>query len=297
MNYQTLNQLTKVLSDYCQDDTCRVTMVEALESAKHGESKGWVETLDKLIVLVEHGHRLADPAALPFNVIGEGNGKLPFLTFSALPFITCPGAGICEAFCYSPKAWRYPAAFARQFQNTLLVMTKQGKRLIVKALDRMLARPKYAKRERVDFRLYVDGDIDSVETLDFWMNTLRDRPNLAGYGYSKSFHEFIGYGIALEMAGKEWPSNYVLNVSSGHKHSQALEDAVKTLPITRGSFKAVDLPALKGKGNTRQTRATLRQAYQGKAFTCPGKCGDCTPNGHACGSMRFAGHDIIIAVH
>lgn len=47
MNYQTLNQLTKVLSDYCQDDTCRHTMVEALESAKHGNPKdGWKHSIN-----------------------------------------------------------------------------------------------------------------------------------------------------------------------------------------------------------------------------------------------------------
>jgi hypothetical protein len=64
----------------------------------------------------------------------NGNTKLRFVAFSALPIVTCPGAGACggiakigeqpdlkKAYCYSLKAWRYPAAFIRQLSNTLLL--------------------------------------------------------------------------------------------------------------------------------------------------------------------------------
>lgn len=75
--------------------------------------------------------------AIPFGIrwgvlAGDGNSKLPFLAYSELPMATCPGAGACGVYkkdastgtaasgwCYSFKAWRYPAAFARQFLNTL----------------------------------------------------------------------------------------------------------------------------------------------------------------------------------
>jgi len=74
---------------------------------------------------------------LPFGIrwgvlAGDGNSKLPFLAYSELPMATCPGAGECGVYkkdastgtiasgwCYSFKAWRYPAAFGRQFLNTL----------------------------------------------------------------------------------------------------------------------------------------------------------------------------------
>ena len=56
-----------------------------------------------------------------FNVFTEGNSKLPFYSWSTLPQWTCPGAGDCLRFCYSFRAWRYPAAFCRQLQNTLLL--------------------------------------------------------------------------------------------------------------------------------------------------------------------------------
>ena len=58
---------------------------------------------------------------LPHKTFIKGNGKLPFLSFSTLPAVTCPGAGDCLVYCYSYKAWRQPAAFFRQVQNTLLM--------------------------------------------------------------------------------------------------------------------------------------------------------------------------------
>lgn len=73
------------------------------------------------------------PLGIRWGVLaGDGNSKLPFLAYSELPMSTCPGAGECGVYkrdastgtiasgwCYSFKAWRYPAAFARQFLNTL----------------------------------------------------------------------------------------------------------------------------------------------------------------------------------
>ena len=56
---------------------------------------------------------------LPHTVFTTGNVKLPFLSFSTLPGVTCPGASSCLDYCYSFKAWRQPAAFFRQVQNTL----------------------------------------------------------------------------------------------------------------------------------------------------------------------------------
>jgi hypothetical protein len=80
--------------------------------------------------------RIAETGKPEFTVIAKGNGKLPFLAFSSLPGRGfCPGAGDCLKFCYSFRAWRYPAAFSRQAQNSILMQTETGRAAIVSALD------------------------------------------------------------------------------------------------------------------------------------------------------------------
>lgn len=224
----------------------------------------------------------------------DGNSKLPFVAFSVLPGVTCPGAGDCLNFCYSYRAWRYPAAFFRQAQNTMLVMYRRE--VLRDELAAVLAMPKFSKQDKVDFRLYVDGDIDSSDTLEFWFDVLNEFPKLEAYGYSKSLELFNAYD-------GEWPQNYKLNLSSGSKYDDdaAVLDAAEALPITRGRFDAVMITgkfsAAKGEYRSKEYRSTVRAAAGGKPFICPGRCGDCTPNGHACGSSKFNGIRIVIGIH
>jgi hypothetical protein len=226
----------------------------------------------------------------PFATIhAKGNGKLPFLAFSVLPGITCPGAGDCLDWCYSFRSWRYPAAFVRQAQNTVLMFS--NKWAILADLDRH--KPAAGA---IDFRLYVDGDFDSVETVNFWFDALSDRSWIMSYGYSKSSDELLA-------ATSPWPANYRLNVSSGSKHSVLTQKRVTALPGARGRFIAVNLgrPVKNADHGDRLHQKELRQVHLDntgrKAFTCPGQCGDCTPAGHACGSSKFNNIDIIIAAH
>ena len=221
----------------------------------------------------------------PYKVFVLGNKKLPFYNFSVLPIVTCPGAGACAKFCYSLKAWRYPAAFFRQLQNTILIKTQSAH--ITAAFYRL--------RQNVTVRLYVDGDFDSVDTITFWFNLLHQRPDLKVYGYSKSWNELLAYtGI--------YPTNYKLNLSSGHAHNNATKALVQKLPITRGDF--IALPVLKdviGKYKTKNYLASLATAAKSagiaKYFACPGKCGPCTKKGHACGSDSFNDVPILIGIH
>ena len=218
-----------------------------------------------------------------------GNSKLPFISFSTLPGVTCPGAGECINFCYSYRAWRYPAAFARMVQNAYLLRFAPDQIAIAFA-NIAVKRP-----QGFDFRLYVDGDFSSGADVAFWMELLKLTPNARAYGYSKSFAALLGYSI-----GGTWPKNYQLNISSGHNASFAMLQAVKTLPIVRGEFIAVSIgQKVKSSDHGKhETNAAIRKAMGNiKVFPCPGACGSCTGRGHACGLPEMKGKVIAIAMH
>lgn len=226
----------------------------------------------------------------------DGNSKLPFVAFSALPGKDfCPGAGDCLHWCYSFRAWRYPAAFARQVQNTFLLSTPDGRAEImgefVEVADAMTRRgvPDFAAR------IYVDGDFRDTADVGFWSELMRYYPRVDFYGYSKSFRVLLD----AHARGITMPGNYLLNLSGGHNADEATLSAIRALPYVRGDFKAVPIgrKVRNADHGTRETNSALRAAYGAKAFPCPGKCGSCTPKGHACGSAAFKGVDIIIAVH
>jgi len=216
--------------------------------------------------------------------IPDGNDKLPFVAFSSLPGARfCPGAGACLEWCYSFRAWRYPAAFARQCQNAWLLQSPDGRATIANAL---------AAFSDCTLRLYVDGDFRTAQDVAFWRDTLVANPTIRAYGYSKS--------LELLTTCEPMPANYLLNLSGGHRYAPDIEARAASLPYARGAFRAVSIGrrVQSRDHGTRETNAALRAAYGRKAFTCPGKCGACLPNGdHACGSVRFNNVDIIIAVH
>ena len=242
-----------------------------------------------------------DAGKLP-KVFAKGNGKLPFFAFSSLAGIDCPQAGAClygasgdllGGFCYSFKAWRYPAAFFRQLVNSIRLRTKAGRDEIVSAWMKL---PKGAT-----VRLYVDGDFASPEILAFWMRLCQARPDLQVYGYSKSWRLLLSYD---EATGGRWPSNYLLNLSSGGSGTEEEKAAVSALPIARGEFVAVE--TLQDHGKAYQSRRNegfsdyardVREQAGRRVFVCSGKCGDCTPSGQACGSEKFRGVPIAIGIH
>lgn len=253
---------------------------------KGGKRGTWSHMSAKMIRFLQTGNP-------EFTVIAEGNSKLPFLAFSALPFVSCPGMGACSTFCYSIRAWRYPAAFFRQLQNTILLQTESGRATIADALDAELNRRKFRSMERVDFRLYVDGDFNDEKTMAFWFDLIAKQPRLAAYGYSKSFELFK----AWSESGKAFPNNYVLNLSSGSKYDNDTDMLayMAKLPITRGKFIALPIvgkfSAANGDYATKEYRDAVRSAADkadiGKVFVCPGRCGTCTGKGHACGNSQL----------
>jgi hypothetical protein len=263
-----------------------------------GKRNSWGYHLDRLSNFFLCGIEGKDKA--PFSVIkANGNKKLPFFAFSSLPIIDCPGAGACKRFCYSFKAWRYPAAYCRQLQNSYLIRYAFG--YIEEAFK---ALPQNAK-----FRLYVDGDFDSLQTLRQWMDLIKTRPDVRVYGYSKSWQLFL----ELHASGYQWPSNYLLNLSSGSKYNEksGIARAVKELPIVREKFIAVKvssnwIESRAYQDKTREGSARYRlevaqnakKEYGARVFACPGNCGNCLPNGeHACGSDKMRGIPIAIGIH
>lgn len=228
-----------------------------------------------------------------FNIFNEGgNSKLPFLSYSTLPGVNCPGAGAClsEGYCYSFKAWRYPAAYFRQLQNTIL--ERQRPELIASELKRIINKKAYSGR-RVDLRLYVDGDFPNLDIMRFWFNTLEALPRVAAYGYSKSIHLFIDY-IKLYKV----PGNYALNGSGGGLYDSRIKE-IQNEAFYRGNFESYQLDSNKSATKlTRDEKQQIRKAYNEKIFICPGLCGNCTSAGHACGSLdKFKNIKIVTPIH
>jgi len=244
----------------------------------------WQNALNKLANVINQKKPVFQLFAL------GGNSKQPFVSWSTLPGVTCPGAGDCLQFCYSYRAWRFPYAFARMVQNAYLM--RFAPNVIADAFAAIAAK----RPGGFDFRLYVDGDFSGGGDVAFWMNLISKTPNARAYGYSKSFHALLGF----DAAGGVWPSNYKLNISSGHNSPGAVVDAVKKLPITRGEFVAVSIGRIvKSTDHGKPaTNAAIRAQLPGvKVFPCPGACGACTGAGHACGLPQMQNRVIAIAIH
>lgn len=250
---------------------------------------------------------------LYFSVFAAaGNMKLPFYAFSSLPGFDCPGAGAClygendftpdnfgKGWCYSFTGWRYPAAFFRQLQNSILLRSKAGRAIVANEFASI--------PEGRTVRLYVDGDFANLAILRFWMEACKTRPDLDVYGYSKSWELFL----TLDKQGYSFPANYLLNVSSGSRYGSTVKDKVLQLDCTRGEFVAVPVArnwitskAYQDKDNEgskeyrKEVLQALKEAGHEKRFACPGACGNCIARKqHACGSDRLRGVVIGIGIH
>jgi hypothetical protein len=283
----TIPQLKQLAADIVAAPTmlAAADIVRKFERKTPGSTaKGtWRYNLRKL-------ERMLRTSVPKYSVFADkGNMKLPYVSWSTLPGLTCPGAGDCLNWCYSFTAWRYPAAFCRQVQNTMLII--HHRRVIIDSW-------KAIKPNRW-VRLYVDGDIDSESTALFWFNLLRQRPDLRAYGYSKSWQ------ILAAVAGQV-PHNYVLNLSSGsiHDTDDGFREQMLSLPFVRGEFIATRTEQNHGKAAARfdlpeyhrDVRASAGRDGYGKVFSCPGRCGDCLPDGPACGLLSIT-IPIAIGIH
>lgn len=247
--------------------------------------KAWRLQGAKMLGWLQHYARMINSGdsigGVPFTIFAQGNSKLPFVSFAALPVVLCPGAGDCKSFCYSLRAWRYPAAFFRQLQNSLLLGHALGREKITLAT--------LALEKGITVRLYTDGDFNSAQDVQYWGKLLDKRSDLQVYGYSKSFEAIL----QAFKNGDGLPANYRLNVSSGHNSDANTIARIKALPIVRGDFIAIADKT----SSDKQLISAHKMASGNPTFLCPGQCGECTKKVHACGSDRFDNIDIIIRVH
>jgi len=319
-----------------------VSKLQALKSAVRKETGkrvfesgdrgfGYVNAVDKFLEWVE------DPLkrTLPSPIFVLGNVKLPFWQFSTIPGVTCPGAGEClhklnpkpggskRGYCYSFKGWRNIYPYFRQLQNTFLLRLDNGS----------LIRDAWMKLPRNEtVRLYVDGDVDSRETLDFWMDLCHQRPDLHVYAYSKSWEIFLE---RHDERPNDWPANYALNISNSsiYWNDRSMRDRMAALPITRGLFVSIATKTHMPKWD-KKTQGEAPENYDNKVlqvhaehmidvketaraagvqswvagqktalWVCPGFCHNCMVNPqtgqnvHACGNMRLKGIPIVIGIH
>lgn len=233
--------------------------------------------------------------SVAFSIFVKGNGKLPFYAFSTLPQYTCPAAGACLEWCYSFRAWRYPAAFFRQLQNTILLQYREET-----VTNAFLSLPK-----NIEFRLYVDGDFESSYRVSYWQKIFQQRSDVNAYGYSKSWAQLLEHDIN----SGNWASNYTLNLSSGSiwEDNAAYREAVARLPITRGEFVAVPIDSDGIPNGTKRyesaeyhnrVRNALREQYGKRVVSCVGKCNNCGNGKHWCGDKQKLDKVVIgIGIH
>lgn len=196
--------------------------------AQGKQDSGWATPLSRLIATIRTNK------AHHSIFMKDGNSKLPFVAFSTLPDVTCPGAGDCLSFCYSFKAWRYSNAFVRQCGNTWLLRSDAGRNNIGQAFNDLFKVKRFAAG--FTFRLYTDGDFSNISDVQFWMQLIKANPSVQTYGYSKSLALLNEYATE-----NEFPTNYIFNLSSGHNADDATVGKVKALPIYRGEFRAVNI--------------------------------------------------------
>jgi hypothetical protein len=195
----------------------------------------------------------------------DGNVKLPFAAYSEMPVVTCPGAGGvaakfaqlggsalgaanasqgvdingCASFCYSLKALRNPTVCYRLYTLTL-GMSVDPTLHVATVVDRMLKLN--AKKGVKIMRLFVDGDFRSAAAIETWMEGVRalGAKGITVYGYSKSWPEFLS--VHEKNGASYWPTNYVLNISSGSRYYRdpAMLAKMRALPIARGEYIAID---------------------------------------------------------
>jgi hypothetical protein len=202
-------------------------------------------------------------------IVETGNVKLPFVAYSEMPVVTCPGAGGvsrfsqltgnalgaavpdsngqtrsgCATFCYSLKVFGKPSVVLRLLLNTL-GFSADPERHVQVVVDEVL------RTRKTILRLFVDGDFRSTEAVWYWMHAIRrlGQQGVRVYGYSKSWPEFLEADKRFNKDGRFWPQNYALNLSGGSRHDSSTRAQMKRVldfqnarGVVRGEFNAIQV--------------------------------------------------------
>ena len=248
-------------------------------------SRGWGYYFNKFDRFLQTGN-------LEFKIIVTENRKEPFPGFASFPVVDCPGAGACVDFCYSLNSTNHPNVYFRLLQNSILMRNK----------DPRIAHAIKGIPHGSTVRLFTDGDYPNLDCLKFFIEIIRDNPQLTFYSYTKSFIYFY----QLRRSGVKFPPNYWFNASDGSKFPQWIEK-LKPIPTFRGEFIALptptpipnrDIDPIAWKRGADQLRSVARDRGLGSVFICPGDCRYCLPNGEiACASPKFKDIPIVIRIH
>jgi hypothetical protein len=150
------------------------------------------------------------------------NGKLKassvFTYAFNLPAVqTCPGAGVCKAYCFAASEQkRYPSAMAFRQRNLELSQSKDFVATIAQEIKAIKAL--HAKRgTNFAIRIHASGDFYSPSYIKAWFAIMAIFPNVCFYAYTKSIALFkkINFGAV--------PPNFSLIFSLGSNQDSLVD--------------------------------------------------------------------------
>ena len=223
MNRKNCLKIVRAINDI---DAIKSELLQCINTSTENASKPgtWQYYASKLLNYIDSDFS----GKPPFTIyILKGNKKLPFAAFSSLALADCPGKGDCAKFCYSLTAWRYPAAFFRQLQNSLLMRFNPEKIKVSVVRD-------YNKA----FEIFLKGGVDmfGLAKTEFWYDKLPDDHLLVKNGYLSKvtfFNQTPPPSYALRINSQKPPFDD-LNVRIGFHHAMNFDMVLEK--IFRGDF-------------------------------------------------------------
>lgn len=162
-----------------------------------------IDALEKKFLSLKQSSQVKNKANLNEKglYVSKTNSKLKksLITAFSLPEIcSCPFAGVCKGFCYSPKASRLYKEVSRQRHSNWEASKNDG------FIENMT---EFYKNEIWNLhRIHADGDFYNRHYVTKWLEIVANCPEKKFYAYTKSFLYFD-----LDML----PSNLLIIQSEG----------------------------------------------------------------------------------
>lgn len=150
----------------------------------------------------------------------QTNGKLEnsaIYTYAFnLPAVsTCPGAGICKAYCFAAgEQKRYPSAKAYRERSLRLTKSKGFVTTILRELDQLTVKHEKSGSQFA-VRIHASGDFYSPAYVRSWFAIMEQRPGIQFYAYTKSIaiFKYLGYT----------PKNFTVIYSLGSNQDKLID--------------------------------------------------------------------------